>query len=467
MYYRLTYIASSNRERLGDTIYNGNKPLNIGQGASCSVLIPDSDVHEPQIFATILPTGENEGWYLVKRTDCHHVSVNGQEVTIAKCLNNGDTLSFSDGEIRAKMKFETFKDGEYDGNSGVVYKRNKPNRHYIVMTVLMGLLAIGITVYGIIFSPKSDIRHADLRQFTPSIYHVTVDSVYLLCDSVIDGENRQVVIDAIELGEVAAGTAFLATTDDDTLFVTARHCIEPWINDEEWDGVSSKAKMSPEVRLATMAETVNRFAGYDRYMLRAHCVISKGFERYDYYSTDFFMNKSRDMVLRLGTEKEVIYWRTIFPIAHRRDMELGDFAYIKASGLTCEGTEPIVKLAEWDEMVRFTMSGDHEIAVLGYPLNDNDTDDASVVYGNLMGLEFNDSVNAPDACLQLSAPINRGNSGGPVLVQMDDEIKVIGIVSKADGRATQGMFWAVPVTEVVDMHRDGDKIEVDSVTYRR
>lgn len=467
MYYRLTYIASSDRERLGDTIYNGKKHLNIGQGASCNVPIPDSDIHEPQIYATILPAGENEGWYLVKRTDCHHVSVNGQEVAIAKSLNNGDILSFSDGGVRAKIKFETFNDGEYDGNSGLVYKKNKTNRHYILMTALMGLLAIGIMVYGIVFSPKSDIRHTDLKPFTSSIYHVTVDSVYLLCDSIVDGENRQVVVDAIELAEVAAGTAFLTTTGDDTLFVTARHCIEPWINDEEWDGVSAKAKMSPEVRLATTAETGNRLAGYDRYVLRAHCIISKGFERYDCYSTDFFMNKSRDMVLRLGTEKEVIYWRTIFPIARRRDMELGDFAYINASGLAREGNEPIVKLAEWNEIVQFTRSGDHNIAVLGYPLNDNDADDASVVYGNHMGLEFNDNIKAPKACLQLSAPINRGNSGGPVLVQMDDEVKVIGIVSKADGRATQGMFWAVPVTEVVDMHRNGDKIEVDSVTYRR
>ena len=37
--------------------------------------------------------------------------------------------------------------------------------------------------------------------------------------------------------------------------------------------------------------------------------------------------------MRLGTRQEEIYWRTIFPIAHRRDMELGDFAYLKTDAL--------------------------------------------------------------------------------------------------------------------------------------
>ena len=69
--------------------------------------------------------------------------------------------------------------------------------------------------------------------------------------------------------------------------------------------------------------------------------------------------------------------------------------------------------------------------------------------------------------MQLSAPINRGNSGGPVVAIVEGVIKVIGIVSKADGRADQGMFWAVPITEVLIMHRQGDKVEEDIEEYRR
>ncbi len=459
MYYRLTYIVSSDKARIGDHILNGDKPLNIGQGAASDVQIPESEIYEPQVYATILRQDDGPYWYIVRRTDCHNISVNNNNVSVAQILQSGDVLSFDDGAIYAELKFETFDDGEYDASSGFVYKPHKGNRIHLFAAVILALFTLGLAAYGIISPRQADLRHSVLSQFQQSIYHITVDSVYLVCDNII--------VDSIELVDVAVGTAFLAEDGNDSLFITARHCVEPWINDEEWDGVSSKAKMSPEVRLAAKAETENRLAGYNKYILRSHCVISKGFERYDYYSTDFFMNKTRDMVMRLGNANETLYWRTIFPIAHRRDMELGDFAYIKATNLARETNEPLMSLAVWDDILRFTNSENHDIAVIGYPLNDNDADEVSVVFGNHTGLAFNDSITEPVGCLQMSAPINRGNSGGPVVALIGNNIKVIGIVSKADGRADQGMFWAVPITEVLNMHRQGDKIKEDSVIYRR
>ena len=464
MYYRLTYITSTKKEWVGDSILNGNKPLNIGQGASCDVQLPESEQFEPLLYASILPCEDNNGWYMVRRTDCFEILVNGMAMPFAQELNSGDMLRFKDGYYDTELKFEVFDDGEFDASSGFVYKKHKGNKYAIVTAIFIAFVALSIAAYSLLSPQQKDLRQSDLSLISQSIYHITADSVYLFCDMVIDGQNKPVVIDSIELEQAAEGTAFLTK---DSLFVTARHCIEPWINDEEWDGVSSQAKMSPEVRLATIAETENRNAGYEKYTLRAHCVISKGFERYDYYSTDFFMNKSRDMVMRLGTSEEPIYWRTMFPIASRRDMELGDFAYLKAEILTdVEHMSPIT-MAEWKDIVAFAQPGNHDIAVIGYPLNDNDANEASVVFGNLMALEYNDTKDAPLGCIQMSAPINRGNSGGPVFALIGDEIKVIGIVSKADARANQGMFWAVPITEVLNMRAQGDAIEEDSVIYRR
>lgn len=462
MYYRLTYISSDQKEKVGDYVLNGIRPLHIGQDDACDVRLPESDKYEPQLFATILARESGVEWYVVRRTDCFDIQVNGVDVSIAQVLKNKDVLTLSDGTITTELRFDIIDDGEYDANSGIVYQKHKGQKGTFAITTLLALLAIGVVAYSL-FNRQKDLRHSDLSLYSSSVYHITADSVYLLCDSLISGERQQVIVEAIELSQVAAGTCFLT---EDSLFVTARHCIEPWINDEEWDGVSSKHKMSPEVRLATMAETGNRMAGYDKYILRAHCVISKGLDRYDYYSTDFKMNKTRDMVMRLGTAKEVFYWRTIFPIAHRRDMELGDFAYLKAKDISEKGTIP---MATWEDLQVFASPGnDHDIAVVGYPLNDNDADDVAVpVYGNLMSMELNDAGKGLTGCMQLSAPINRGNSGGPVFAMIDGTIKVVGIVSKADGRANQGMFWAVPVTEVVNMRQHGDQIEQDTVTFRR
>lgn len=464
MYYRLTYLASSNKKRRGDSVLNGCRPLNIGQGAACEVLLPESEQYEPQVYATINHRGNGEDggqeeWYVVRRTDCHRVLVNGEDVPVARPLNDGDVLTLTDGRMREELKFEVFDDGEYDAASGFVYRKHAAGgRRDMWVTMGLAVVALGIAAYALWVLPTKDLHHAhaDLQKLVPSVYHITCDSVYLMCDGM--------AIDSMELQQAAEGTAFLTT---DSLLVTARHCVEPWINDDEWDGLPSREKMLPEVRWATMAETENRLAGYEKYILKAHCVVSRGLERYDYYSTDFYMNKTRDMVMRLGTEQEVMYWRTIIPMASRRNMELGDFAYAKAKGVEKDENRVLVTMADAEDMKKLAKSDSRDIAVIGYPLTDTGAEDATVVYGNWM--EFENELEREEGCMQLSVGINRGNSGGPVFALIGSDIKVIGIVSKADGRADQGVFWAVPIGEVVTMHANNDKpnMELDRSNFRR
>lgn len=454
MYYRLTYKSSSDRTRTGDSVINGSRPLNIGDGASSDVRLIDSEQYEPQVYATILPDEDGKGWYIVRRTDCHQVLVNGKEVAIAQSLDSGDRLCFLDGKSRTELLFEVFNNGDFDSRIGLVYQKHKSEKFTTATALVLALMAVGAAIYGIFSSRQKDLSHEDLLPFRQAIYQITTDSLYLMHDSVIDGMCSQVVVEAIELEQASVGTAFLTT---DSLFVTARHCIEPWLNDVEWDGVSAE-KMSADVRLAVMAETGNVKAGDEKYSLRSHCVVSRGLERHDFYSTDFTMDKSRDLVMQLGTRQEPAYWRTILPIAHRRDMELGDIAWVKASNLTNEGVVSL-SLADEEDISSFAKSGNHNIAVLGFPLNDNDVDDAAVIYGHLM--DFSDELDVSEGCLRLSASINPGNSGGPVLALTKQGVKVIGIVSKADDRATQGLFWAVPVTALPD------SIQEETPKYRR
>lgn len=461
MYYRLTYITSGDRRIIGDTLINGTAPLTIGQTASCDVRLPDSAAYEPMVFATILcaEDGPDMAWYLVRRSDFHDIAVNGSPVGIACYLKSGDIISCAvEGGTDTALKFEPVDDGEYDPAAGVIYRRHHAGRMSRVFAIV-SILAL-LTALCAVFIPKAkDLHHRDLSDLSRSVYHITVDSVYLLRDTVIDGHRISVVVEAIELETASEGTAFLTA---DSLLVTARHCVEPWINDESWDGVSDQ--MSPELRLATKAETENRNAGTDIYSLSSHCVISRGSERYDCTSADFFMNKSRDMVLKLGTPGNPVYWRTIFPIARRRDMELGDFAYLPSASLGIHAVSEIV-MAGNDDIETLAKSGNHEISVIGYPLNDNGVEYASRTDGMMM--EFKEELARHEGCIRISAGINPGNSGGPVFAMIDGQIKAIGIVSKADGRASQSVFWAVPVSEVMDMRHSGDKIVNDSVTFRR
>ena len=144
-----------------------------------------------------------------------------------------------------------------------------------------------------------------------------------------------------------------------------------------------------------------------------------------------------------------------------------DFAYLKERHLSDDVKKSQITMANWDDIVTFDKSTNHDIAFIGYPLNDNGTDSATVDYGSLTLFEYNDSLRSPVGCLQLSANINPGNSGGPIFAMIENKVKVIGIVSKADNHAKLGIHWAVPITEVLTMHKQGDKVEQDSVTYRR
>lgn len=460
MYFKLTYRQSSDKRQVGDFFLCGAQKLDIGQTKCCELRLPESSEFEPVVFATILCKQDGKGYSIIKRTDFQELQINGKRLNICQSLKDGDLISFVIDGQTISLLFSMYNDGEYSASMGVVYKKNKSNRKIQYGIATIAFLALLISALSMYFRRDYHIlRHENLDVYDASIYHIHVDSVYLVHDSIINGKLEEQVLEAVALDRQVAGTCFLTC---DSLFVTARHCVEPWINDEDWNGISYDDKMSPAVRLATMAETRNMLSGEERYRVKAHCMISKGLEQYEYYSTDFHFNKSRDQVVCLGTDQHPIYWRTIMPLASRRDLELGDFAYVESKGL--KGN---LQLADMKDMKAFRRQPDKDIVAIGFPLNDNQEENiCSKVFGNSQNVEFTKDNSEIVGCIQMSAPINPGNSGGPVLAKIKDRIFVIGIVSKADGQATQGTFRVVPSTEIVSLKQRGGKI-IDTLIFRR
>ena len=460
MYFKLTYRQSSDKRQIGDFFLCGAQKLDIGQTKCCELRLPESSEFEPVVFATILCKQDGKGYSIIKRTDFQELQINGKRLNICQSLKDGDLISFVIDGQTISLLFSMYNDGEYSASMGVVYKKNKSNRKIQYGIAAIAFLALLISALSMYFRRDYHIlRHENLDVYDASIYHIYVDSVYLVQDSIINGKLEEQVLEAVALDRQVAGTCFLTC---DSLFVTARHCVEPWINDEDWNGISYDDKMSPAVRLATMAETRNMLSGEERYRVKAHCMISKGLEQYEYYSTDFHFNKSRDQVVCLGTDQHPIYWRTIMPLASRRDMELGDFAYVESKGL--KGN---LQLADMKDMKAFRRQPDKDIVAIGFPLNDNQDESICVkVFGNSQNVEFTKDDSEIIGCIQMSAPINPGNSGGPVLAKIKDRILVVGIVSKADDQATQGTFWVVPSTEILSLkHRGGNMM--DTLIFRR
>ena len=430
----------------------GFTSLNIGQIETCEVRIPDVGNCEPMTYAMICPAKDEQGWLIVKRSDLFDLRVNGKLITLACKLNDGDEIEFIDAScLLAKFSFKIFDDGDYNAASGVSYKQKSSLNITLISTVVVALVAVAIALFALLDDGNSIAKY-DFGEYSGDICQITTDSVFLMSGSQ--------VIESVCLEQAAQGTCFLT---DSGIFVTARHCVEPWINDEDWDGtVTDAARMSPALRLATKAETMNRLLGEERYGVRSHCVISYGVQQFEYYSTDFVINKSRDKVLCLGDENNPIYWRTIIPIASCRDMELGDFAYVRAPQF-----KGAISMAGVDDLAAFSKSNDKDVVVIGYPINNNNSNILTKVDGKSQQLEWNDDNSALIGCIQMTALINPGNSGGPIFALIDDKPKVVGIVSKADTYAQQGTFWAVPSTEIIEYCASGGASQNDTLIFRR
>lgn len=453
MYYRLTYHLNGVKE----TVLCGNCPLDIGQTAACGIQLPEDSETEPQIFATIVPHIKGKEWYVVRRSDFADIFLNGSPLDIAAPLSGGDRLTLGGTEIQ----FRTFSDNRYTDTDGIVNERRNSLRGTLLISFALAAVAVAVAAVALFASGGGDqLAHANLDRYNASLFRITVDSVSLVKDTVIDGLPQTVVVSTVETVGKHAGTCFLT---EDGYFVTARHCVEPWINDEGWKDVNAGSDMSPALKLATFAETENRINGDRRYRVCSHCVVSNRSGRHEYLSTDFLMDKSRDKIIKLGTDSRPMYWRTITPMATCREMELGDFAYIKCSDLN-----GAFSLADVETMRRFDRQADKDIAVLGFPTNDNGTNEtATRANGNSQHLEYDEASGHLLGCIQMSAPINRGNSGGPVLAKVGRKIVVVGIVSKADEHATQGTFWAVPATEVGGMIVRGGEPVYDTMEFIR
>ena len=461
MYYRLTYCKAQKKGKVGDSVLCGYRPLTIGQLPSCDLIIGGESVYEPQEFATILPVDGGEGWYVVCRSDSHEVMLNGKKLSVAATLKNGDMLSFSEGGVETVLKFNTFEDGDYDSSTGIVYKTHRSHSLLTTIISLFSLLIVALVASKVYFSNNRDVKLDDINPHRESVWRIVADSVYLMTDTLIDGQIVKVAIDSVSLEMETTGTCFLTA---DSLLVTARHCIEPWINDMGGDLTVNWDLMPSEVQLAIKAETLNQELLTHKYSLRTHCVIydNKDAIERSCYSDDFFMNKTRDKILTVGDIDNPMFLRTIFPIAQRRNMELGDFAYMRFDR---QGT---IQLADIEDIRRLWADEDNRSIMLwGYPKTDRSEITIVNKEGNLQGVQY-DMDSIPSECLQMSPTVDPGFSGGPVFASIDGTVKVIGIVSKADANSQHDTFWAVPSSEVTTMHREwNDKVEDDGLFFTR
>ena len=466
-YYSLRFGRDDAFNKAGKTLCNADNPLRIGQTESCDIRLANDSQYEDTDLCIIERRTDSEGWKLVGLSPFkeHEVRVNGTPINYVHLLADGDRIAF-EGQ-RQELTFNVREDDQYTSNGIQVVHYDKTSRIGIGMASLTLLLLLGIFAFMLNDRPVSDRM---LNQAKRSVYKIRVDSVQLQVSGP-DGTH----VKAKAPVEGIFGTAFLTT---DGQLVTARHCIEPWLNIDEKKIVmdtlkaadtlrpkdDSKTEAPAYVKLALEAVTLNIIAealdNGTRWDLVSICKLTKPDMTGDSVllrvaSTDFIMDKSRDEIVEYGDFIHQYFWRSISVRPRRIDMMLGDVACLPDANSLLHG-KGTIRMASRNEMRKLCQKNNLSVNIMGRTTTDKGNKKIESPTAE-MSYTLDESDFTEDGYLQgvLShkGSIKPGFSGGPIIARYGIfGWRAIGVVSVKDKYDNDDRFYSVPITEVERMN---------------
>lgn len=423
-YYTLSW--SDTPSLAGGSLVADENVVHIGQKPNCELLLPHTGEYAPELLAIIKPTRSGDGWLLIPVSDNVGTFVNGSPVGLVHFMNPGDRISF--GEEDVELLFEERKE-EKKG----VGKEALPKWAWFTMAGIMAAVVF-LALFGL-FSSRIEERRRTLliESVQNSVVQIRVDSVFLIRAS---NQGREVIRRYPDVGVspmAETGTAFLT---DKGLLVTARHCVEPWLNCKEILSSAENASTLPGyIAMAMEAETYNNLhEGEDTLLVVSLCRVQFPDTSESFLSTDFVYDYSRDELLELGDYKHVYYWRSIVGRFGRSDMMLGDIAVLQRPA----GLKGTITLASSAQLANWLVLS-APVSILGFPNRQQS------------GLEYSDGrINktfVEGEMISLGSSLSRGYSGGPVLMLKEGKTYAIGVVSTYD-KGGNDCVYSVPVTEL-------------------
>lgn len=293
--------------------FPGGRPLTIGQMEGCDVIIRNHTQYEDVVFAKILPNRDNDGWHIVKVSHFFPILINGNELNRVHYLNDGDVV-----EIKGHHFKFNIREGEQTTPNIIHINKAGKAVWAIIAAICLILAFVGYQLYD---NQRERITDTMKAEITASIYTTRVDSLQLIyCDSVME---------TYTYASSPVGTAFLTT---DSLMVTARHCIQPWLNMVLPHEYADIPKMTEwPIEKALFAETENQSSGEDNWRIVSFLTLTdEDGNSLSLSSDNFKMNLDADDIVELGSYDEPKFWRSISHRYSRRDMMLGDIAVAKA-----------------------------------------------------------------------------------------------------------------------------------------
>ena len=231
----------------------------------------------------------------------------------------------------------------------------------------------------------------------PSVYAV-ITSIYFA-----NSERRELI------GR-SQGTGFLLA---DGRFVTARHCVEPWLFDNGELQTAYALSNESEGALTLYAEIL---------------AVNKNGETMQFKSSNFRVNRSYDSPVSVPYEIEGETVKLQGRVAFGTKASLGnDWAYISTSR---KGT-----ILDGASMSSNLKSGT-TVHMFGFPKSLGINDGKNIVDPIYNGLSVSRDGLDDSRCIMINQGVDHGNSGGPVFVQNGGNLYVIGIVSRGSSQSS-------------------------------
>jgi V8-like Glu-specific endopeptidase len=446
-YYTLRYEHADALHRAGDRLFNAADVLHIGQTDYCEARLVNETPFEDAVLAVIRPQEGAEGWVLVPVSPYkeHEVRVGGTLVDCLHLLRDGDRISFAGS--RQELLFNIHHDSDYLAKGITPVKVTGMSRWTKVMMVALPLLLalLGWAYLDRRNALKEGLTTAMREEAELSVFQLKVDTIKLVY---IERGDTTVLESCADIQ--SAGTIFLTT---DNRLITARHCLEPWLNREPALNSDTSKIEVPYVRWALRAETYNQTMddGTEMQVITC-CSVNEGGKRGGFLchvnSTQFHFDRSRDVLQVLGTFEEEYCWRSISPRYNNSRMMLGDIAYMEVpEGLLESHPQGTIRLASDQQLTRLLGKKERALTVLGFPAKTTQTN-IEMRQGSLsQPFEF-DAEGRAVSVIDYTGEVVEGFSGGPVLVRdWLHGFYVVGVVSGFD--AINGSnHYAVPVSEI-------------------
>ena len=449
-YYTLRFERNDGQHTSGEKVVNADNPLHIGQTETCEVRLINDSQYEDAVLAVIEKMPDEKGWKLIRLSPFkeHEVRVNGTPVNYVNFLADGDRISF-EGQ-RQELTFNIREDNQYTA-SNILSIRRSHNRTVVAWLAIISTALILFLLQQFYSRPMSESMIEKAKQ---SVFQITVDSIALR----VRYDDSTAVIRTAPRQD-GYGIAFLTT---DGKLVTARHCIEPWLNIPNtipMDTADSSYTPLP-VKMALQAVTNNIIAKSQgdntRWEMVSYCSVLKPGTHDTVFrvtSADFIINDSRDHIMEYGDYENQYFWRSIKVRPHRTDMMLGDIAYLPDTANPLPHHKGSIRMATKEEIGELCKKPNRPLVIVGRMSNDAENQQLQSPTAHLM-LQLTDNdfkEGYPNVVIAHDGNIGHGFSGGPVMTRTGFfDWCVIGVVSVTD-QNNEGWYYSVPISEIERM----------------